>query len=291
MRLAFVPARPEFVWSRTAAGNYIDEHVFAKLRTHADQPVASAPTPNSSAARTSTCSAFCRPPRRRGRSSPIRRRTSGRSWSTRCCDRPEYADYWGLKWSDLLRNEERTLDRKGVQNFHGWIRGSVAENKPLDQFARELLAARGSTYTNPPANYYRAIRDPVTRGEATAQVFLGVRAPVRPVPQPPVRPLDAGRLLRLGRRLRRVDYKVLENRRTDTNDKHEFVGEQIVFEDRRRRASKTRAATAPSSRVSSATGRRCPTTTSRLDAARRLGHVAATIRTSPRRRSTASGST
>jgi hypothetical protein len=28
----------------------------------------------------------------------------------------------------------------------------------------------------------------------------------------------------------RVDYKIIENRRTDTNDKHEFVGEQIVFE-------------------------------------------------------------
>src|SRR5262249_15128529 len=27
----------------------------------------------------------------------------------------------------------------------------------------------------------------------------------------------------------RVEYKILENKRTDENDKHEFVGDQIVF--------------------------------------------------------------
>ena len=40
-----------------------------------------------------------------------------------------------------MKNEERALDRKGVQNFHRWIRQSVAQNKPLDRFVRELVSA------------------------------------------------------------------------------------------------------------------------------------------------------
>src|SRR5205814_3025465 len=90
-------------------------------------------------------------------------------------ERPEFADFWALKWSDVLRNEEKTLDRKGVQAFHHWIRQSIADNKPLNEFAREIIAARGDTYSVPAANFYRALRDPQARAEAAAQVFLGIR--------------------------------------------------------------------------------------------------------------------
>src|SRR4029453_442386 len=76
----------------------------------------------------------------------------------RLLERPEFADFWALKWADLLRLEERALDRKGAAAFHRWIRESIAENKPLDVFARELVGARGSTYANPPTNFYRANR-------------------------------------------------------------------------------------------------------------------------------------
>ena len=75
-------------------------------------------------------------------------------------EREEFANFWALKWSDLLRNEERVLDFKGVDVFHKWIRDSIATGKPLDQFVRELVSSRGSTYEFPQANYYRANRDP-----------------------------------------------------------------------------------------------------------------------------------
>ncbi len=90
-------------------------------------------------------------------------------------ERPEFADFWALKWADLLRIEQRQLDDQGVRGFHDWIRDSLRANKPLDQFAREIVAARGSTFQNPPANWWRANRDPVTRGENTARVFLGTQ--------------------------------------------------------------------------------------------------------------------
>ncbi len=143
--------------------------------------------------------------------------------------RPEHADHWALKWSDLLRNEEKVLDRKGVQNFHRWIRQSFAENKPLDQFARELVAARGSTYTHPPANWYRANRDAISRAEATAQVFLGVRLQCAKCHNHPFDRWTQDDYYHWAAFFSRVDYKIIANNRRDQNDKHEFDGEQIVW--------------------------------------------------------------
>jgi len=37
--LAFVPARPDFVWSNPPTVNYIDQHVFARLKAAAHEPV------------------------------------------------------------------------------------------------------------------------------------------------------------------------------------------------------------------------------------------------------------
>ena len=40
---------------------------------------------------------------------------------------------------------------------------------------REMLTARGSSYENPAANFFRVTRDPKPTMEKTTQVFLGVR--------------------------------------------------------------------------------------------------------------------
>ncbi len=137
-----------------------------------------------------------------------------------------------LKWSDLLRNEEKVLDRKGVEVFHGWIRQSIAEGMPFNQFARELIAARGSTYANPPANYYRALRDPLTRSEATAQVFLGVRLQCARCHNHPFDRWTMDDYYRSAAFFSRIEYRILENNRKDKFDKHEFDGEQIVWVNR-----------------------------------------------------------
>jgi Protein of unknown function (DUF1549)/Protein of unknown function (DUF1553) len=144
-------------------------------------------------------------------------------------ERPEFADVWALKWSDLLRNEEKTLDRKGVQNFHAWLREQFLTGRPLDKIAHDLIASRGSTYASPEANYYRALRDPITRGEATAQVFLGVRVQCAKCHNHPFDRWTQDDYYSWSNLFARVDYKILENNRRDSNDKHEFDGEQIVF--------------------------------------------------------------
>jgi hypothetical protein len=90
-------------------------------------------------------------------------------------EQPEYVDFWTMKWADLLRCSRQSLTDKGMYSFYRWIHQSVAENKPWDQFARELLLARGSGYKEGPANYFRVASKPEDLAETTAQAFLGVR--------------------------------------------------------------------------------------------------------------------
>jgi hypothetical protein len=59
--------------------------------------------------------------------------------------------------------------------YHEWIRHALASNKPYDAMVRELLTARGSTFRNPPANFFRFTREPKLAMETTSQLFLGVR--------------------------------------------------------------------------------------------------------------------
>lgn len=86
-----------------------------------------------------------------------------------------YAAWWTLKWSDLIRNQSNDLGEQGMWAFHNWLSESFRENKPFDQFVRELVTAKGSIYTVGPANYFRINTNPADCAEATAQLFLGVR--------------------------------------------------------------------------------------------------------------------
>lgn len=88
--------------------------------------------------------------------------------------RPEFTDYWAYKWSDLLLVSSRKLPSKGMWSFYYWIRRSVQQNKPWDQFAREILTATGSTVENGAANYFVLHKDPIDLTETTSQAFLGM---------------------------------------------------------------------------------------------------------------------
>lgn len=94
--------------------------------------------------------------------------------------RDEFADYWGLKWGDLLRVKSEfpcNLWPNAVQAYDRWIRDAVRRNMPYDQFARELLTASGSNFRVPPVNFYRGFQDrsAMPIAENVALVFMGVR--------------------------------------------------------------------------------------------------------------------
>lgn len=86
-----------------------------------------------------------------------------------------YAAFWTLRWSDLLRNSSASIGPQGMWAFHNWLRESFRVNKPYDRMVRELITARGSIYSNGPANYFRVYGDVTAQTEATSQLFLGLR--------------------------------------------------------------------------------------------------------------------
>lgn len=230
VRLAFVPSRPRFAWSAPPSNNYIDDAIFSKLKTLRMNP--SGACTDAEFLRRAYLDLLGKLPTRDEATAFLTDSSSAKRSElvNRLLDRPEYPEFWALKWSDVLRNEERTLDRKGVAVFHEWIRKSIADDVPIDQFARELISARGSTYTNPPANYYRANRDAATRGEATAELFLGLRLRCATCHNHPFDRWTQDDYYNWADLFARVDYKIIENKRTDKNDSHEFIGEQVVFE-------------------------------------------------------------
>jgi len=94
--------------------------------------------------------------------------------------RPEFADYWALKWCDLLRVKAEfpiNLWPNAVQAYHRWILMTLRENWPYDRFARALLTSSGSNFREPAVNFYRAVqgREPADLAAAVALTFMGVR--------------------------------------------------------------------------------------------------------------------
>jgi hypothetical protein len=91
-------------------------------------------------------------------------------------DSPEYADLFANKWNMVLRNKRRQpLDTRGTYAFYEWIRDALLENKPYDQFVREILTAAGDVTTSPPVTWYREVAQTNEQVEDTAQLFLGLR--------------------------------------------------------------------------------------------------------------------
>jgi len=90
-------------------------------------------------------------------------------------ERPEYADHWAAKWADLLRPNPYRVGIKAVVNYDAWIRESFRQNKPYDQFVRELITARGSTWENGASVLFRDRRDPPEITTLVSQLFLGIR--------------------------------------------------------------------------------------------------------------------
>jgi hypothetical protein len=166
---------PGFAWTETPENNVIDQLVFAKLKR-----LCLPPSP------LCTDSEFIRrvyldvlgmlPTVEEVRAFLADTRTD--KWARlidTVLNRPEYADYWAHRWGDLLQVKAGKLSRTGAEKMHAWLLEAARTNMPYDRFARSLLTAKGSTFANPPASYFRTSADSATRAENTAQLFLGAR--------------------------------------------------------------------------------------------------------------------
>ena len=89
--------------------------------------------------------------------------------------RPEYVDYWSMRWADLLRADQLTITPQGAVAMTRWLRKQIAGNRPYDQFVRDILTVQGSTQAEGPAALYKAFDTPETVSRSISQLFLGVR--------------------------------------------------------------------------------------------------------------------
>lgn len=88
----------------------------------------------------------------------------------------DYADFFAGKWNTILRNQRSGgALRFASMAFHNWIRESIYQNQPYDQFVRDIVAASGSVASHPPVVWYQQVTDTNQRIEDAAQLFLGQR--------------------------------------------------------------------------------------------------------------------
>jgi hypothetical protein len=94
----------------------------------------------------------------------------------RILQREEFFDLAAHRMGDLLRNRIGDSSAKdNTINFAKWIRQSLVENKPYDQFVREIITVTGKRQDHPQMDWYRWAITNENRVEDTAQAFLGLR--------------------------------------------------------------------------------------------------------------------
>ena len=175
VRITYLEPRAGFAWPNPPVNNLVDTHVYAKLKLMNIIPsdlctedefvrrsyldcVGRMPTPEE-------VKAFIADKDAKKRDKLI----------DKLVDLPEYADFWALKWADVLRSSRKTIQLKGSHGFQAWLRENFQKNVPIDAMVRDIITSSGNTFNNPPANYYRIAKDPTSLAETTAQLFLGVR--------------------------------------------------------------------------------------------------------------------
>ncbi|MHB8863620.1 MAG: DUF1553 domain-containing protein [Pirellulaceae bacterium] len=99
----------------------------------------------------------------------------------RLLERDEFAEYWALKWCDLLRVKAEfpiNLWPNAVQAYHRWIKTALKENMRYDAFVRAILCGSGSNFRDAQVNFYRSAqtRQPEALARAVALTFMGTRA-------------------------------------------------------------------------------------------------------------------
>jgi hypothetical protein len=88
--------------------------------------------------------------------------------------RPEFADYWTYKWSDLLMLSGTRLRPTALKTYYQWIHKQVVDDTPWDQFVRAIVTATGESVEAGPTNFYALSQSPEDMTENVSQAFLGL---------------------------------------------------------------------------------------------------------------------
>jgi len=165
---------PDSVYAAAPSGNFIDDLVLEQLRRLNLKP--SPPASDATFVRRAYLDTIGRLP------TPVETRAfvadaSPDKYSQladRLLAREEFVDYWTYKWSDLLLVSGAKLRPEPMKAYYGWIRKSVAENTPWDEFARGVVTAQGSATEDGASNFYAIHQDPESMAENVSQAFLSL---------------------------------------------------------------------------------------------------------------------
>jgi hypothetical protein len=97
-------------------------------------------------------------------------------------ERPEYATQWLVKFEDWFRNSQYYSQGRTNGSYKRWLHDLIAEDRPYDQAAREMLTATGDTTVRPAGNFWHPAIDfmlktfEVSKATPTVtRLFLGQR--------------------------------------------------------------------------------------------------------------------
>jgi uncharacterized protein DUF1553/uncharacterized protein DUF1549 len=175
VRLTYLEPRDGLVWTDPPENNYLDKFVFAKLKMLSLPPSDLCTDAEFMRRAYLDVCGILPTPKEVGDFLSDKSPTKRAKLIDALLDRHEYADFWTLKWSDVFRSSRKAIQVKGIHVFQHWLHDRIVENTGFDSLVREMLTASGSTFANPPANYYRVARDPQNLAETTAQLFFGIR--------------------------------------------------------------------------------------------------------------------
>ena len=202
VRIIYLEPKDGFKWPSPPENNYVDKHVFTKLKMLSIEP-SELCTDNEFVRRAYLDICGVLPT-----GDEVKSFLSDKGADKRVklvdalLDRPEYADFWTMKWSDVLRSTRKSVALKGTYVFRNWMHGHLETQHAVrrggpraDRLERQHLLEPG-----------RQLLPDRPRAHSTCgddgPALLRRPPPVRQVPQPPVRALDAGRLLQHGRMVR-----------------------------------------------------------------------------------------
>ncbi|MFO0807730.1 MAG: DUF1553 domain-containing protein [Gemmataceae bacterium] len=162
------------VYAQSPRNNFIDDHVLRKLESLRIPP--SPPCTDREFVRRAflDCAGTLPTPEEADRFIADPSPTKRAKLIDQLLTRPEFVDYWSYKWSDVLLVSSRKLANPQMWSFYRFVRTAVAENRPWDRFARDIIAAQGSTTTNGAVNYFVLHKDTAELTEATSITFLGL---------------------------------------------------------------------------------------------------------------------
>ncbi len=168
---------PVASYPKAARNNFIDDHVFDKLRRFQIAP-----------SELSTDGEFLRrvcldltgtlPPTGRAREFIASRDPNKREKVVDALiASPEFVDYWTFRYSDLFRVAifANGLTPKFSDKYWEWIRANVESNRPYDDVARERLSAQGYGPVSRHFTPYNQIGTPPDTMAEEVRVFFGRR--------------------------------------------------------------------------------------------------------------------